>query len=274
MKKKVLITVAVIIVLLGAFLTIQLTTTPISSSFTVTAHTNNPQMFVAHRGFSSAYPENTIPAIEGAINEGFYGCEFDIHTTKDGVWVLNHDSDIDKMTDGTGDINTYTYEELLAFNIDNGKGIKNYENLKLPTLDDALKIISVSDIIPYIEIKGYDPVAFGNLLKIIDDYSLSEKAVIISFDMEALLGIRELDSDIQLMYVTNNLTKEDVDICIENGNIGVDINGGYIFKMNDAVKYAQENNLQCAAWTVDLPLHADILNIFGIKTITTNRITP
>ena len=275
MKKKVIIITSVILVLfIAAAAAVQLTKSPITSYSTFTAYTKNPQSFIAHRGFSSVYPENTIPAIKGAIEKGFYGCEFDIHTTKDGIWILNHDSDIDKMTDGTGEISDYTYEELLTFNIDNGNGIKNYNDLKITTLREAIQEFKETDVVPFIEIKGYDPEAFETLINIIDSYGLLDTAVIISFDMEALLGIREIDKNISLMYLTNNLTKEDVDICLKNGNIGVDINGGNIFKMKDALKYAQEKGLETAAWTVDIPIFSDILSLFGIKYITTNRIYP
>ncbi len=273
MKKKIIIITAIILIIAG-IAAVQLSSFPLSSGFILASHTSEPQKLVAHRGFSSVYPENTIPAINGAVEKGFYGCEFDIHTTKDGIWVLNHDSDIDKMTDGTGEIADLTFNDLQQYNIDNGNGIKNFTDLKLPKLEDALEILSKSNTIPYIEIKGYDPVAFENLLNIIDSYNLSDKAVIISFDMEALLGIRELDTQIKLMYLTNDLTEEDVKTCAANGNIGVDINGGNIFKMTDALKTAQENGLETAAWTVDIPLLADILNLFDIKIITTNRITP
>ena len=273
-KRTIIIILSIALVILGTIAVINLSKFPISSKATFTSYSSEPQKFIAHRGFSSVYPENTIPAIKGAIEKGFYGCEFDIHTTKDGVWVLNHDSDIDKMSDGTGEISEMTYEELQKHTIDNGNGIDNYPELKFPTLDEALTEIEKSEIVPFIEIKGYDPVAFQLLLDIIDKYDLSEKAVIISFDMEALLGIRKINKDISLMYLTNNLTKEDVDICINNGNIGVDINGGNIFKMQEALEYAQTNGLETAAWTVDMPIFADILNSFDIKYITTNRITP
>lgn len=274
MKKKSIIIIAIIVLIFGSLAAINLTRNPISSKYTIASHTSQPQKYIAHRGFSSVYPENTIPAIDAAIKKGYYGVEFDIHTTKDGIWILNHDSDIDKMTNGTGEISEMTYDELQEYNIDNGNGIENYENLKLPKFEDALELISESGVVPFIEIKGYDPVAFKNLLDIIDNYNLTESAVIISFDMEALLGIRELNNSIKLMYLTNNLTKEDVDVCLTNGNIGVDINFGNIFKMQDALKYAQDNGLEAAAWTVDFPVVSDLLNLFGIKYITSNRITP
>ena len=239
MKKKILITLGIFVLIIAVFCAINLGKSPISSKFVLASYTDEPQQFIAHRGFSSVYPENTLPAIEGAIENGFYGVEFDIHTTKDGVWILNHDSTIDKMTDGSGEISEMTFDELQQFTIDNGNGIENYENLKLPKFEDALAIIKESTLIPYIEIKGYDPVAFRNLIDLIEAYGLSEKAVIISFDMEALLGIREIDADIQLMFITNELTMDDVNTCLENGNIGIDINGGLIFKMMKEVKLAQ-----------------------------------
>ena len=274
MKKKILITLGIFVLIIAVFCAINLGKSPISSKFVLASYGDEPQQFIAHRGFSSVYPENTLPAIEGAIANGFYGVEFDIHTTKDGVWILNHDSTIDKMTDGSGEISEMTFDELQQFTIDNGNGIENYENLKLPKFEDALAIIKESTLIPYIEIKGYDPVAFRNLIDLIEAYGLSEKAVIISFDMEALLGIREIDADIQLMFITNELTMDDVNTCLENGNIGIDINGGLIFKMMKEVKLAQESGLDCAAWTVDLPVFSDLMNAFDIKKITTNRIKP
>lgn len=276
MKKllKILISIIIIVVLLITFASVQFSKTPISSSFTLTSHTNSPQNYIAHRGLSSVYPENSLPAIEGAIENGYYGCEFDIHTTKDNIWILNHDSNIDKMTNGSGDIKDLTYDELIEYNIDNGNGIENYESLKLPKLTEALEIISKSNIVPFIEIKGYNPDAFKILIDTISEYGLSEITVIISFDMEALLGIRKIDKNIKLMYLTNNLTIDDVNACMKNGNIGVNINGGNIFKMKDAIAYSQSHGLETAAWTIDLPIHADLLNLFNIKYITTNRILP
>ena len=44
--------------------------------------------------------------------------------------------------------------------------------------------------------------------------------------------------------------------------------------LDKTVKYAQEKGLETAAWTVDIPVFSDILSLFGIKYITTNRIYP
>ena len=273
MKKKTISIILSIAVLVGIFSVINFTTTPVSSKFTITSYTSKQQKFIAHRGLSSKYPENTLPAINAAIENGFYGCEFDIHTTKDGVWVLNHDTSIDKMTDGTGEISDYTYEELLKFNVDNGQGIENYKNLKLPTLAETLQAISNSDIVAFIEIKGYNTEAFADLISMIYEYNLIKRTIIISFDMEALIALRELDENITAMYVTNELTFEDVDTC-EKYNFGCDVNAWLVFKMFGELKAAKALDLTLAAWTVDMPFLSDFLHLIGIDYITTNRIIP
>ena len=46
---------------------------------------------IAHRGFRSKYPENTMTAFRGAIEEaGAHAIETDIHLTKDDQVVLSH----------------------------------------------------------------------------------------------------------------------------------------------------------------------------------------
>ena len=54
----------------------------------------------AHRGFSGIAPENTLVAFEKAAEYGFYATECDVHLTKDGVWVIYHDDNIFRLTNG------------------------------------------------------------------------------------------------------------------------------------------------------------------------------
>ena len=45
---------------------------------------------IAHRGYKSAFPENTMAAFRGAVGVGADGIETDLHLSKDGVVVLLH----------------------------------------------------------------------------------------------------------------------------------------------------------------------------------------
>ena len=53
---------------------------------------------VAHRGFSAVAPENTISAINKAIEIGAQGSEFDVYSSSDGILFLSHDSNLKRTT--------------------------------------------------------------------------------------------------------------------------------------------------------------------------------
>lgn len=47
--------------------------------------------FIAHRGYSLEYPDNSLQAIQKAISKQYYGVEIDIQMCKTGEIVLFHD---------------------------------------------------------------------------------------------------------------------------------------------------------------------------------------
>ena len=53
---------------------------------------------VAHRGFwnceEAGYAKNSIAALRCAQEAGFWGSEFDVNMTSDGVLIVYHDSDV------------------------------------------------------------------------------------------------------------------------------------------------------------------------------------
>ena len=55
---------------------------------------------VAHRGYSGAYPENTLSAFAGAYAHGAKTVEFDVRKTKDGELVIYHDDTLEKVDGG------------------------------------------------------------------------------------------------------------------------------------------------------------------------------
>lgn len=247
--------------------------TTLPFSVAISSHTDNAPMMVAHRGLSSLYPQNSVPAFEAAAEYGFDGYEFDIHTTKDGKWVVIHDNTVDAMTDGTGEVNSFTFEEIRKLKLDSGNGIENYENLLIPTLEEALDIFAEHGIIPVIEIKNCDVQYLPDLKETLESYGLSDKAIIISFTKEYLEVYRELDKEIEMMLLKNAPDEEDVDWCIEYG-AGLDFAYYNLYKFADVLPYAKQNGVKLGAWTVDNTAHLDVTVLLGAEVITTNKILP
>ena len=225
----------------------------------------------AHRGFSGIAPENTLVAFEKAGEYGFYATECDVHLTKDGVWVIYHDDNIFRLTNGYKNIEEATYEELQEYVIDNGVNVDYYPNQKIPTLEEYLIICKDMKIIPQIEIKNGSKEKLQEILDLLEKYELKENAIIISFKGEMIKKVRELDEKIELWYLVEEITEENIKISKDN-NYKLAFN----HKKNDeeVIKKAIGQGLTLCAWTVDdLTVLEELYNL-GVKFITTNAITP
>jgi glycerophosphoryl diester phosphodiesterase len=84
----------------------------------------------AHRGEHLHHPENSIPAIEAAIDAGMDFVELGIRTTADGKLVLMHDRTVDRMTDGKGLVPVVRQNSISLKGIDYSAG-----SLHTPTHD-------------------------------------------------------------------------------------------------------------------------------------------
>ena len=151
--------------------------------------------YIAHRGYSSKAPENTVPAFTLAgEKQRFYGIECDLYTTKDGKFVVFHDENLKRMTGIDGLIMDYSLDEITQMNIIKGSRIKQYPNLKIPTFEEFIDICTYYDKTAVIEIKKiHDITQLNDLIEIIDQHP-GLKAVIISFNINYLKYIRTLSN--------------------------------------------------------------------------------
>ncbi len=91
---------------------------------------------VAHRADWRNFPENSLEAIQSAIDMGVDMLEIDVQRTKDGVLMLMHDHNLDRTTTGQGNIAETTWEEISKLSLKDHEG--NVTTYKVPKLEDAL----------------------------------------------------------------------------------------------------------------------------------------
>ena len=111
----------------------------------------------AHRGASGEAPENTLEAFELALKQGADGLELDVHISKDGHLIVMHDEQVDRTTNGTGQIRRMTLKELKALNA----GTKE-QPMEIPTLDEIYAWAQHNTMEINVEIKS-DAVAYENI---------------------------------------------------------------------------------------------------------------
>ena len=100
-------------------------------------YSENAPEVIAHRGLSSKAPENTLSAIQAAMDVDADRIEIDVQLTKDGEVVLMHDKNIRRTTGVDGYINKMTLNEVKS--LDAGSWFSpNFQAEKVPTLREAL----------------------------------------------------------------------------------------------------------------------------------------
>lgn len=159
---------------------------------------------IAHRGFSGKYPENTMLAFQKAIEAGADGIELDVHFTKDKELVIIHDETIDRTTDGTGEVESFTYEELSKFNA-YGRFEGQFDFQKIPTLREYFELVKpVEGFITNIELKtGINeyPGIEEAVLKLIDEFSLRDRIIISSFNHFSVMRFKAIAPDMQCGFL-------------------------------------------------------------------------
>lgn len=241
-----------------------------TKDYTVISTSDNVTL-VAHRGMRSVAPENTTASFAEAGKHGYWGAECDVYRTKDGVWIISHDSHTYRMMDKSAFIEKKTYEELMDMNVDNGVNIDKYEDLKICSLEEYLDICKKYNMTPVIELKGKNNTEYySEIVKLANQFEVNP--VYISFHIENLQTMRRL-TQCKMYYLVQKISEDDIQDAKSIENCGIDFNGNKDknFK-SDIIKKCQDAGLELGAWTINEEDALQKLEQYGITLITTDCI--
>lgn len=134
----------------------------------------------AHRGGTSAHPENTMPAFQHAIDLGFRYLETDVHATRDGVLLAFHDEELDRVTDMTGRIAELDYAQVSKARIDGREPIPLFAELLASWPEARFNIDPKLD-------NAVEPLA-----KALRDADALDRVCVTSFSDRRTAGVRDL----------------------------------------------------------------------------------
>lgn len=241
-----------------------------TKDYTVISTSDNVTL-VAHRGMRSVAPENTTASFTEAGKHGYWGAECDVYRTKDGVWIISHDSHTYRMMDKSAFIEKKTYEELMDMNVDNGVNIDKYEDLKICSLEEYLDICKKYNMTPIIELKGKNNTEYySEIVELANQFEVNP--VYISFHIENLQTMRRL-TQCKMYYLVQKISEDDIQDAKSIENCGIDFNGNKDknFK-SDIIKKCQDAGLELGAWTINEEDALQKLEQYGITLITTDCI--
>ena len=226
----------------------------------------DPVYLTAHRGVSAVAPENSIPSFEAAVELGYYTAECDIHLTKDNEWVVIHNSTVDARFCQTGAVKDYTLEEIKQFSYKGGANFWKYKDLRIPTLDEYLDVFVGTKTRPQIEIKADNYDLLYTVVDAVKAKGLAEQAIVISFDLEQLKVIHELDPSIELWYLIDEITPENIAAAQAIGN-NVWLSPNFERNNKETIQLALDAGIGVSFWTVNTVEDAKMLYDMGVRYI-------
>jgi glycerophosphoryl diester phosphodiesterase len=176
---------------------------------------NKPVAVTAHRGGSSDAPENTLAAIEQAIEVGADYAELDAQETMDGEVVLLHDTDLRRVAGAARSIWDVTYADIRDLDVGSWFSPR-FRSERIPTLR-AAAATAKGRIKLNIELKvnGHGVDLPGRVVSILREVGVQTDTIVSSLDLATLRRVREIDPTIPLGFIVatgvGNLLSLDVD---------------------------------------------------------------
>ena len=117
----------------------------------------------AHRGLSFSMPENSMPALAAALAAGAHEIEIDLWLSADGVPVVCHDPDLNRVAGVDMIVSKSSWEDIKEIDLGSHKG-KEWSGIKIPRFED---VIAIADGSFGMNIHIKDPGKNGELVKMV-----------------------------------------------------------------------------------------------------------
>ena len=158
---------------------------------------------IAHRAGGNLASENTMLALTKAEEAGTDGSEIDVQRTKDGQYIVFHDTTFRRLCGVSSAPSDLTYAEIQKLKVRNTTG-NDLPDQPIPTLEQMLKQVSeIPGYQLYIELKGStaDAQMAEDVTALVKKYSLEERTVITSISYEPVAYIEENYPEMETGYI-------------------------------------------------------------------------
>jgi len=162
---------------------------------------------IAHRGNAAEMPENTLPALQSAVDLGLRHVEFDVQLTADRVPVVIHDADLGRVGGRPDVVHDLTWPELARIPVaETGRLGDRYAQTCAPSLaQTAAALAGWEGVTAFVEIKRASLRRFGHetVLRRVTEVlqPVLDRCVLISFDLPAVRILRLMTGGARIGWV-------------------------------------------------------------------------
>ncbi len=214
----------------------------------------------AHRGDSSKFRENTLIAIQSAIDSKAEIVEIDVRITRDGHVVVIHDPTLERLWGISVPVGELDWDEI--------KELGNRMD-RIPLLSEVLELFSNSDSSLLIDMEEADPAEPA--FRLVEQGSVSRDRIRWCGNLVAMRKIRALSPTAKIWMPWSEITvpsKSEIDEL--NPEF---INLQYSFVTRISIETFHKMGYKVSLWTIDDEATMRWALAIGVDSITTNQLT-
>ena len=203
-------------------------------------------MNIAHRGASAYAPENTLAAFDKAQELVAEHVEFDVHFSADGQVVVIHDDTVDRTTNGSGAVASFTLKQLKR--LDAGSWFAGqFSGERIPTLGELLERYKAR-LHFHIEVKGQAEHLSERTIDLVRGYGWADNVTITSFQRARLEEARAYAPEIPAGWLAREVDESMVEQARRMGLAGICPHGDFLD--GELVDRLHQNGFMVRSWGV------------------------
>lgn len=162
-------------------------------------------LIVGHRGgFDTILPENSLALFDFTFSNAClkpFAIEFDIRKSASGSLFIMHDSNVDRTTNGHGEIDLLTDSYLKNLFLRDRNG--NLTSEKVPLFADVLQHFHEKNIILMLDVKGS---LYPDVIELINQMHMESKCIILTFNPENTRLVKGITGSSMISALVENKT--------------------------------------------------------------------
>lgn len=234
-------------------------------------HPGEAAAIIGHRGDRSLAPENTMPALELAMDELAY-VETDVRLTRDGVPVLFHDTDLERVAGRDGRIEELDLADVRRLDV--GEWYSGeWAGERVPTFDAFLAALAERDgARALVELKAaWAPDEVRRVVHLVERHGLRGRVVLQSFSIETLQSVQRVAPTMPRIMLIRELPADPVPLAEQLGLIGFGTTAASVTAAPGAVDLAHAAGIAVLCYTLNTQDTWEQVSALGVDGIITDQ---
>ncbi|MGI9823321.1 glycerophosphodiester phosphodiesterase [Agromyces sp. Marseille-Q5079] len=230
-----------------------------------------PALIIGHRGDRAEAPENTMPSLELAMDRLAY-VETDVQLSRDGVPMLFHDTDLERITGDDASVGDLDADELGRLDVGAWYG-PEFADERMPTLERFLSALADRpDARALVELKAdWTNDEVRTVVDLVEQFGLRGRVVLESFSLETLFAVQRVSPTTPRIMLIRELPADPVPMAERLGLIGYGTTARSVTAQPQALVALHEAGVAVLCYTLNTEDRWEEVGALGVDGIITDE---